>query len=211
MGNVELRLHDWNIDFAAWCSYKYLNSGPGGTAGIFVHRRHDDNEKLTVLRGWWGHEKASRFLMTNKLEPIVGAKGFQLSNPSVLSMTALLGSLRVFSQTSMGAIRQKSALLSAYLRVLLLEGEGGREAADGSLKGITPLDPHESGAQLSVLLPRGGAEPLQQYCEAHGVLFDVRKPDMIRLAPTGLYNTFADVLKAARVIKEGVAQIATKK
>ncbi|OJD39786.1 kynureninase [Diplodia corticola] len=215
VGNVPLQLHDWNVDFAAWCNYKYMNGGPGVIGGLFVHARHTpvnpssstdsppqpstaaDVSADTLgyrprLSGWWGHDKSTRFQMRSAFVPMPGAAGFQLSNPSALDTTALLASLSVFATTSVADLRAKSLRLTAYLEHLLFsstpEDDGGRLY---SL--ITPRDPNERGAQLSLLLKPGLLEDVMDELESEGVVVDERRPDVVRVAPAPLYNGFADV------------------
>ncbi|KAK1819004.1 Kynureninase (L-kynurenine hydrolase) [Friedmanniomyces endolithicus] len=215
-GNLELKLHDWGVDFAVWCSYKYLNCGPGAIGGLFVHERHgevgeassssgkeSDGEVEGVvgyrprLAGWWGSSKSSRFAMTNSFVPIPGAAGFQLSNPSVADTTALRASLDVFKLTSMEALRARSVKLTGYLLELLdrlaeeqeKEGEGGERC----FSIITPREPEQRGAQISVLLKSGLLDVVMASLEAAGVVVDERRPDVIRVAPAPLYNTYKDV------------------
>jgi len=185
VGNVPLHLHDWNVDFAAWCSYKYLNAGPGSIGGAFVRDAHFSRPRLA---GWWGSSKSSRFAMANSFEPINGAGGFQLSNPSVADTTALRASLDVFKQTSMQALRERSLKLTGALE------EGLKQSvASECYSIITPADPRERGAQLSVQLNPGLLEAVLVRLEEEGVVVDERKPDVIRVAPAPLYNTFEDV------------------
>jgi hypothetical protein len=148
VGNAELRLHDWGVDFACWCTYKYLNAGPGGVAGFFVHERHGADPALPRFAGWWGHDEATRFDMTRPFRPEAGAKGFQLSNPPVLQCVALLASLEIFDEVGMPALRAKSELLTGYLLLLLAR------RVPGGVKSITPTEPARRGAQV---LPRAGA------------------------------------------------------
>ncbi|KAF4306766.1 Aminotransferase class V/Cysteine desulfurase [Botryosphaeria dothidea] len=210
VGNVPLSLHAWNVDFAAWCNYKYLNSGPGGIGGAFVHARHtrvsapsaSDTSPGSLgyrprLSGWWGHDKSSRFRMESAFVPMPGAAGFQLSNPSVLDTTALLASLSVFARTSMRDLRAKSLRLTAYLEHLLF---GGEEKRPYSL--ITPRSPEERGAQLSVLLEPGLLDAVMRELEEQGVVVDERRPDVVRVAPAPLYNGFGDVWRFVKVFKE---------
>ena len=185
VGNVPLQLHDWNVDFAVWCSYKYLNSGPGSIGGAFVRDAHFTRERLS---GWWGSSKSSRFAMANSFEPIPGAAGFQLSNPSVADTTSLRASLDIFKQTSMQALRERSLKLTGALE------EGLKQSvASECYSIITPHDPKERGAQLSVQLNPGLLEAVLVRLEEDGVVVDERKPDVIRVAPAPLYNTFEDV------------------
>ena len=209
-GNVPLKLHDWNVDFAAWCNYKYVNGGPGVIGGLFVHERHstveetatdDGNTKLTYrprLSGWWGSDKSSRFRMDNQFSPIPGASGFQLSNPSALDMTSVMASLDVFSLTTMDDLRQRSLRLTGYLEARLLQYDG----SDPPYKIITPSNPAERGAQLSVLLNPGLLDSVQKAIEEQGVVVDERKPDVLRVAPAPLYNSFLDIHRFITVFHE---------
>ncbi|KAK6331082.1 Kynureninase (L-kynurenine hydrolase) [Orbilia javanica] len=199
VGNVELSLHDWQVDFAAWCSYKYLNSGPGGIAGIFVHETRSSQGRLT---GWWGHDRASRFKMDNNFVAIPGAGGFQHSNPSVMATVCLLGSLNVFAKTSMKDIREKSVRLTGYMEELLLADEETR----GFYEIITPRNPSERGAQLSLLFKHGIMDAVFQKLERAGIIADKREPDVIRVAPAPLYNSFGDVFKFSQEFKEAVLE-----
>ncbi|KAG0246335.1 pyridoxal phosphate-dependent transferase [Mortierella sp. GBAus27b] len=201
-GNVPVQLHDWNVDFACWCSYKYLNSGPGGIAGIFVHERHAEVYTRNRLAGWWGHDKVSRFEMINEFKPMAGAAGFQHSNPSVLTTTALLGSLSVFEKTSMQDMRAKSYLLTGYLYHLLVT-----EFSSNVLEIITPADPEQRGSQLSLVFKRGKMIEIFEGLEARGIVGDERKPDVIRVAPTALYTRFEDVRKFVVELKDLVTVI----
>jgi kynureninase len=198
-GNVPLHLHQWNVDFAAWCTYKYLNSGPGCIGAIFVHDRHSrntnpDGEGLRPMRrlsGWWGSDKATRFDMDNRFVPIAGAAGWQLSNPSALDITSLLASLSVFAMTDMSALRRRSERLTAYLAFLLANWPCGGSRRPYVI--LTPAQPSERGAQISVRLDKGLLDGVMEDLEEAGVVVDERKPDVIRVAPTPLYNSFGDV------------------
>ncbi|KAM0714452.1 hypothetical protein Q7P37_010239 [Cladosporium fusiforme] len=185
VGNVPLQLHDWNVDFAVWCSYKYLNCGPGSIGGCFVRDAHFQRPRLA---GWWGSSKTSRFATTNKFDPIDSAAGFQLSNPSVADMTAVRASMDVFKQTSMQELRMRSLSLTGALEKALHEHK-----ASGCYRIITPSNPAERGAQLSVQLNPGLLDAVLQRLEEEGVVVDERKPDVIRVAPAPLYNTLEDV------------------
>jgi kynureninase len=213
---VPLKLHDWNVDFAAWCNYKYMNGGPGVIGGLFVHDNHGKVEKAQVdgdadrnndtqlqyrprLSGWWGSDKSSRFRMENEFVPIPGASGFQLSNPSALDMTSVLASLDVFSLTSMEALRARSLRLTAYLEARLLRYDNKIPP----YKIITPANPAERGAQISVLLNPGLLDHVLEYIEEHGVVVDERKPDVLRVAPAPLYNSFWDVHRFIVIFQEG--------
>ncbi|KAJ5368539.1 uncharacterized protein N7496_008299 [Penicillium cataractarum] len=202
-GNVDLRLHDWDVDFAAWCSYKYLNSGPGGMAALFVHERHGkvDNEETfrPRLSGWWGSDLQTRFQMNNTFVPQSGAAGFQLSNPSVLDINAVVASLEIFNRATMKSIREKSLHITGYLEHLLLKYPLDAPAEDKPFTLITPSNPAERGAQLSLRLQPGLLDHVLHYLEEHGVVIDERKPDVIRVAPAPLYNTYTDVWEFCQI------------
>ncbi|OQO10782.1 hypothetical protein B0A48_04082 [Cryoendolithus antarcticus] len=191
VGNVPLQLSDWNVDFAAWCTYKYLNAGPGSIGGLFVNEKHFDRPRLA---GWWGSSKSSRFDMTNRFEPIPSAAGFQLSNPSVADSTALRASLDIFKQTTMKALRAKSLELTGRLEVLLKQSE-----AKHLFSIITPPNKAERGAQLSIRLQPGLLDTVLVRLEDEGAVIDERKPDVIRVAPAPLYNNVDDVKAFVRV------------
>lgn len=192
-GNLVLRLHDWNVDFAVWCSYKYLNSGPGSLAGCFVHERHGQSFDLPRFAGWWGHDKETRFEMGPQFKPIAGAEGWQLSNPPIFQLAALRASLSIFDEVGMPALREKGDRLTGYLEFLL------KEIADEKLMIITPEDPKQRGSQLSI---RFSADPkkLLARLKEEGVICDFRQPDIIRAAPAPLYNNFLDVYKFASIV-----------
>ncbi len=193
-GNLELKLHDWGVDFAALCSYKYLNSGPGSIAGIFVHDRH--SSRRPTQAGWWGHNRDSRFEMSHDFDPLPGALGLQLSNPGVLSMVSLLASLEIFTEATMPALRAKSVLLTGYLEALL-DAE-----LEGKVEIITPRDVDERGCQLSLRFDPAQLTRVMDALAQRGIIADSRKPDVIRIAPTPLYNTFKDVHKFVMVLKD---------
>ncbi|KAI9207467.1 pyridoxal phosphate-dependent transferase [Polychytrium aggregatum] len=203
VGNVPLELHRWQVDFACWCSYKYLNSGPGGIGGAFVHSKHAGDSSLSRFAGWWGTNPATKFQMSHEFEPIAGAAGYRLSNPSVLATIALLGSLQVFAETDMASLRHKSVRLTAYLELLV---EHLQDKYPGRLRIITPLDESQRGCQLSLLfLEEGRMMPVFERLLEHGVVCDERKPDVIRVAPAPLYNSFADVYQFFRCLDEALA------
>jgi kynureninase len=188
-GNVPLALHDWDADFAVWCTYKYLNSGPGAVAGAFVHARHARAFDLPRFAGWWGHDKTTRFQMGPRFVPMPGAEGWQLSNPPILAFAPLLASLEIFDEAGMDALRSKSLQLSGYLEMLL------KDALGEKVEILTPLAPAQRGCQLSVRL-RGDAargRALLAELEARGIVCDWREPDVLRVAPVPLYNRFADI------------------
>jgi len=209
-GNVPLQLHNWDVDFAAWCTYKYLNSGPGSIGGCFVHERHGqvtgEKSKLEYrprLSGWWGSQKSSRFAMANNFEPIPGAAGFQVSNTSVADSTAVRASLDVFKQTTMERIREKSLEVTGYLERLLdlLAEDQKAEFGRCLYEIITPRNPAERGAQLSVKLESGLLDSIMETLEENAVVLDERKPDVIRIAPAPLYNSFEDVRRFIEVFR----------
>ncbi|HEX8249484.1 MAG TPA: kynureninase [Pyrinomonadaceae bacterium] len=193
-GNIELHLHDWNVDFAAWCSYKYLNAGPGGIAGCFVHEKHAARFDLPRFAGWWGHDKETRFLMNSGFQPIKGAEGWQLSNPPIFQLAALKASLDVFEAAGMKALTEKSRKLTGYLEFLL------GEIHDQRISVITPANPESRGCQLSIRV-RDADKNLFKAISEKGVIADWREPDVIRVAPVPLYNSFSDVYKFAEILK----------
>ncbi|CAN5815938.1 kynureninase [soil metagenome] len=197
-GNIELSLHDWNVDFAAWCSYKYLNAGPGGVAGCFVHERHSENFDLPRFAGWWGHDKETRFLMNSEFVPIKGAEGWQLSNPPIFQMAALKASLDIFEEAEMKNLTEKSGRLTAYLEFLL------NKICDERISVITPSNRSERGCQLSIRVQNANKD-LFKAISTRGVIADWREPDVIRVAPVPLYNSFADVYKFAQILKDCLA------
>lgn len=194
-GNVELKLHDWNADFAAWCSYKYLNSGPGGIAGIFVHERHHENGELPRFAGWWGHEKETRFLMDDRFVPIKSAESWQLSNPPIFQLAALKASLDIFEEVGMKKLVEKSKRLTGYLEFLLDRIESDR------IEIITPKDENERGCQLSIRVKNADKNLFKQITEK-GVIADWREPDVIRVAPVPLYNSFTDCRKFVEILQD---------
>lgn len=195
VGNIELKLHEWQVDFAVWCTYKYLNSGPGGVGGIFVHEHHANRLRLL---GWWGNDLKTRFDMNiEQFDSLYGAQGYQISNPSVLNMVSLLGSLEIFSKASMPSIRQKSILLTGYLEYLLLT-----LCSEAHFTIITPRNPEERGAQLSLRFHEDFTQIVFDQLEANGIIVDLRKPDVIRVAPVPLYNTFEEVFDFVSILKK---------
>lgn len=195
VGNLELKMHDWDVDFAVWCSYKYLNGGPGAVAGAFVNERSAHSFDLCRLAGWWGHDKDSRFLMGPEFRPIPGAEGWQISNPPILQMAALRASLEIFEEVGMPALREKSASLSGYLEFLV------DNIGDDRISIVTPRDQAQRGCQLSIRV-NGGDRSLHQRVVSQGVSADWREPDVIRVAPAPLYNSFSEVFKFSQILKE---------
>ncbi|MCC7157903.1 MAG: kynureninase [Ignavibacteria bacterium] len=192
-GNLELKLHDWNTDFAVWCSYKYLNGGPGAIAGAFVHRRHLLDIAIPKLWGWWGQDKATRFLMDHDFRPIPTIESWQLSNPPILQLAALRASFDIFDEAGMSTLREKSLNLTGYLEFLI------KHKNDNNIEIITPSNPAERGCQLSIRAKTGG-KTLHKRLNDSGVICDWREPDVIRAAPVPLYNTFTDVWKFVEVL-----------
>jgi kynureninase len=191
VGNIKLNLHEWNIDFAAWCSYKYLNSGPGSVAGVFIHEKHAKNTELIRLGGWWGHDKNERFKMHKNFKPIASAEGWQLSNAPVLSMAAHKASLDIFMEAGMDNLCKKSELLTEYLEFVIQE-INKEQTDDKKLEIITPGDTKRRGCQLSIVAHGRGKKLFTNLTE-NGVITDWREPNVIRMAPVPLYNSFEDV------------------
>ena len=196
MGNVPLQLHDWQVDFAVWCSYKYLNSGPGSVSGIFVHEKHAHNKDLPRFAGWWGYNEKKRFLMEKGFDPMPGADGWQLSNVNVLSTAAHLAALEIHDRVGMTALRQKSLKLTGYLAFLISKISGDQ----GVFEIITPQNEEERGCQLSIFCHKNGKKMFEQLTKG-GVIADWREPNVIRVAPVPLYNTFEDVYQFAAILK----------
>ncbi|MEQ9261641.1 MAG: kynureninase [Owenweeksia sp.] len=199
-GNVPLKLHDWNVDFAAWCGYKYLNSGPGGVSGVFVHERHHGQKDIPRFEGWWGHDKSSRFTMPDEFVPIPTAEAWQLSNAPVFSMTPLLASLELFEKAGMEALREKAVKLTAYLEFIIQEVANQTQV---NLKILTPAEPEKRGCQLSLVVPENGKRVFETI-SAKGVIADWREPDVIRMAPVPLYNSYRDVYDFGLILKEAL-------
>ncbi|GLZ06852.1 kynureninase [Actinomadura sp. NBRC 104412] len=191
-GNVPLRLHDWDVDFAAWCSYKYLNSGPGAVAGCFVHERHGRDAALPRLSGWWGTDPATRFEMRPEISPPRSADAWQVSNPPILALAPVLASLEIFDRVGMDALRAKSERLTGYLAARLESVRG--------LEMLTPADPAMRGCQVSIRVP-DAAGVVERLAATAGVIADAREPDVVRLAPAPLYCTFEDCHRAAAALR----------
>ena len=201
-GNVPLALHDWGVDFAAWCSYKYLNSSPGNVGGLFVHERHGNDGSRPRFGGWWGHDKDTRFKMESGFKPMQGAEGWQLSNAPILGMSAMKASLDVFDEVGMGALREKSEKLTLYLEQTV--DQLATEFPDAGLSIITPRDPARRGCQISINVA-GRERQLFDDMIAKGVIADFREPCIIRIAPVPLYNSFEDVFTLGNVMRELLA------
>jgi len=192
IGNTPLNLHDWNADFGVWCSYKYLNAGPGAIGGCFVHERHARSIELPRFAGWWGHDPAVRFQMGPDFHPIPGAQGWQISNPPVLSAAPLLASLEIFQRAGIRRLREKSLALTGYLQRLI------EAHLPGQVDVITPSAAPERGCQLSLRIarPPAAAKRCHELLTAAGVVADWREPDVLRIAPVPLYNSYSDVFAA---------------
>jgi kynureninase len=204
VGNVPLTLHDWNVDFAAWCSYKYLNAGPGAVAGAFVHERHATNRELPRLAGWFGNDPATRFRLHLEPEfiPVLSADSWQVSNPQIFSMAPLRASLAIFDEAGgMKALRAKSIQLTGYLEFLLEQADAGAARTSNRFTIITPRDPDARGCQLSILAHEHPKE-LHKELESAGVKCDFREPNVIRAAPTPLYNTFHEMWRFAQILTD---------
>ncbi len=199
-GNIALQLHDWDVDFAAWCSYKYMNSGPGNASGCFVHERFHNLKNITRFEGWWGTEKKSRFLMKPDFVPMPNADAWQLSNASVLSLAPYLASLLLFDEVGMESLLKKRNLIVSYLEYILLEIA---KEVHGDFEIITPSNPEERGTQLSVFL-HGEGRKLFDYLMKNGVVTDWREPNVIRLAPAPFYCSYEDMYNFGQLLKQGI-------
>ena len=197
-GNVHLNLHDWNVDFACWCSYKYMNSGPGGVAGVFINERHITNVSLPRLAGWWGHDKESRFKMEKEFIPIPTAEGWQLSNTNIISMAVHKASLDVFEEAGMERIIQKSKALTGYLFFIL--DEINKLSAERFIDIITPRNENEHGCQVSMLMLKNGKKVFEEL-KKQSVIADWREPNVIRIAPVPLYNSFEDIFRFGEILR----------
>ena len=193
-GNARLQLHDWDIDFAVWCHYKYLNAGPGAIAGAFIHQKHLGKADIPRFEGWWGHDKNTRFKMPGKFVPSPTAEAWQMSNAPVFSMAPLLASLELFEAAGMDRLQDKARLLTGFMEFLLGELDTDR------IRVITPKTPKDRGCQLSIQV-RGADKALFNSITEKGVIADWREPDVIRVAPVPLYNSFMDVWNFVEIIK----------
>jgi len=188
IGNVKPELHDWEVDFAMWCTYKYLNSGPGATAGIFVHNKFAERFDIPRLAGWWGHDKTERFKMDSEFKPMRGAEGWQNSNPAILPLACLKASLSIFDEVGMDNLREKSLSLTGYLEFLL------NDLKNSAIEIITPKEANERGCQISIRVKNANKELFNELTKK-GVISDWREPDVVRVAPVPLYNSFEDVYR----------------
>lgn len=203
IGNVELKLHDWNIDFATWCSYKYLNSGPGGVSGVFVHNKYAKRPDLPRFAGWWGNAEKTRFKMEKNYVPQEGAAGWQMSNAPVMNMAAHKASLELFEKAGIKNLRKKSVQLTAYLEYLLQPTATSQQSP---ITIITPTDPKARGCQLSLQTKANGKKIFDKLTKA-GIIADWREPDVIRIAPVPLYNSFEDVWHFADILGTAIKEI----
>ncbi len=197
VGNVALQLHDWNVDFACWCSYKYLNSGPGGVAGVYINEKHVTNKELPRFAGWWGYKKETRFKMGKGFDPIPTAEGWQLSNAPILSMAAHKASLDIFEEAGMARLHEKRKQLAAYLNFVL--NDINSRQAEKILELITPANENERGCQVSILMLKDGKKVFDELTK-QGVIADWREPNVIRVAPVPLYNSFEDIFRFGEII-----------
>ncbi|MCF8373934.1 MAG: kynureninase [Bacteroidales bacterium] len=199
-GNVDLNLHDTGCDFAAWCTYKYMNAGPGSIAGLFVHEKHAHDSSIPRFTGWWGHNKTTRFNMRHDFDPLPGAEGWQLSNPPIFGLTPVMASIEMFNEVGMEKLRSKSVRLTSYMEFLL------HQIKDDRIHIITPSNPEERGCQLSIQI-KNSDKRLFEFITKEGVIADWREPDVIRVAPVPLYNSFKDVYYFVQIITKGLKSI----
>lgn len=201
-GNIKLDLHNWNVDFACWCSYKYMNSGPGNASGVFVHEKHHTDKNLPRFAGWWGHNKERRFKMEPNFDPVHGADGWQISNLPILSLAPYLASTEMFAEIGMEKLIAKRDKITAYLEYILNEID---KEVDSNFEIITPNNPSERACQLSVFL-HGEGRSLFDYLMKNGVITDWREPNVIRLAPVPLYCSFEDMYRFGQILKAGILE-----
>jgi kynureninase len=194
-GNLELELHNWNVDFAVWCNYKYINGGPGTIASCFVHERHGNQNNIPRFAGWWGHDKESRFKMEPHFTPISGAEGWQLSNPPIFQLAALRASLEIFEEVGIKKIKEKSNLMTGYLEYLL------KECCSDICDIVTPSNPKERGAMLCLRMKKPPQKLVEQF-KNMGIIADFRNPDILRMTPAPLYTRYIDIYKMVKIIKE---------
>ena len=199
-GNIHLDLHNWNVDFASWCSYKYMNSGPGNASGCFIHEKHHNDNSIPRFAGWWGHNKERRFKMEQNFDPVHGADGWQVSNLPILSLAPYLASVELFDEVGMEKLIQKRNQITNYLEFILHEISN---EVKGNFEIITPTNPIERGCQLSVFFHGEGRE-LFDYLMKNGVVTDWREPNVIRFAPVPLYTSFEDIYNFGQILKAGI-------
>ena len=202
-GNIKLELHDWNVDFACWCSYKYMNSGPGNASGSFVHEKHHSNSALPRFAGWWGHNKERRFKMEPDFDPVKGADGWQISNLPILSLAPYLASVEMFAEVGMDKLIAKRNKITSYLEFILQEID---KEVDSTFEIITPTNQEERACQLSVFF-HGEGRSLFDYLMKNGVVTDWREPNVIRFAPVPLYCSFEDMYNFGQILKFGIIEL----
>ncbi|MEW7291016.1 kynureninase [Aquimarina sp. 2304DJ70-9] len=205
-GNIKLKLHEWDVDFASWCSYKYMNSGPGNASGCYVHERFHNQKDIPRFEGWWGTSRETRFLMKPEFEPMPNADAWQLSNAPILAMAPYLASLELFDEVGMDALIEKRNLIVSYLEFVLKEIDAEVES---TFEIITPSSPEERGTQLSVFL-HGEGRKLFEYLMKKGVITDWREPNVIRLAPAPFYCSFEDMYQFGQILKQGILEKANQ-
>ncbi len=201
-GNIQLNLHAWNLDFACWCSYKYLNAGPGGVAGVFIHEQHATNKALPRFAGWWGNNPETRFQMLHDFDPVASADAWQLSNAPILPMAALRASMEIFDKAGMDALTKKSLMLTGFLQFVIqdiLEKKNNQSLIDI----ITPFDKQQQGCQLSLIIKQNGKKVFDLLTQ-EGVIADWREPDVLRIAPVPLYNSFEDVYNFGEELEKAI-------
>ncbi|WP_395053384.1 kynureninase [Flavobacterium sp.] len=199
-GNIKLDLHNWNVDFASWCSYKYMNSGPGNASGCFIHEKHHNNKELPRFAGWWGNKKENRFLMEQNFNPIESADGWQISNLPILSLAPYLASVELFDEVGMDKILAKRNQITSYLEFILQEID---KEVQGNFEIITPTNQDERACQLSVFF-HGEGRSLFEYLMKNGVVTDWREPNVIRFAPVPLYTSYEDMYHFGQILKQGI-------
>jgi kynureninase len=199
MGNIEVKLNEWQVDFAAWCTYKYLNAGPGSVGGLFVHENHH-KRKLPILAGWWGHDKETRFKMEPEFVPMQTAEAWQMSNAPVFNMAIYLASLEIFQEATMPKLWKKSRPLTDYLEYVIHEVA---KTTGADLEIITPKEHHRRGCQLSIVAHGYGRKLFDQITEA-GVIADWREPNVIRMAPVPLYNSYEDIYRFGQILENAL-------
>lgn len=202
-GNIELKLHEWDVDFACWCSYKYLNSGPGGVSGIYVNEKHCNNTELPRLAGWWGHEKETRFLMEPGFKPIKSAEAWQMSNAPILTMAAHKAAIDIFDEVGMEKLLKKQKVISGYLEFIVDDVNASITDVEKSLEIITPRNWEERGCQVSVIAHGYGKDLFDTLTE-EGVISDWREPNAIRMAPIPLYNSYEDIYRFGEILKKAL-------
>ena len=202
-GNIKLELHNWNIDFASWCSYKYMNSGPGNASGCFIHEKHHTNKELPRFAGWWGNKKENRFLMEQNFNPIEAADGWQISNLPILSLAPYLASVALFDEVGMDKLILKRNKITSYLEFILKEID---TEINGNFEIITPTNQEERGCQLSVFF-HGEGKSLFEYLMKNGVVTDWREPNVIRFAPVPLYTSYEDMYNFGQILKSGILSL----